>query len=290
MKITWLIEKDLFPEYENILIDEINKSGNRSLLLDYDPTSTNIVKYLEKNINPKEPFIFYGSLQLGRRINKLPYYPSIYLTVDNYETYKYYGYFGNDLLNSDYLLISLNDAIRNKEKIIPQFNNDTNKLFLRPSNGFKSFAGQTISIDNFDYDFDILCKSYGGLDMETLVMFSSVKDIDEEYRFIVVSNEIITGSIYFDVENKGTFDPHYNKTIDITSREYEELMLYTIEQKNKYQPDNAFTIDICRLSNGEYKVIEINSLCCASLYGADYNRIVNSMNQLIIDDFNDVYL
>lgn len=293
-KITWVIEKGLFPEYENKLINEIRKSGNYSFIID-DNKHYNEIEFqdmMDEQFLASDIVMFYGSLQLGRRMLRNSYYPGIYLTLPNYETYRYYSSFGNELLNSDYIMFPLNDVMRNLDIVRNRFpiSHDKNhELFIRPTNGFKSFAGQMISIHNFTNEFDLLCKSYGGLSMDDLVILSSSKNIAEEYRFVIVDGEVITGSIYFDSENIGTHDPHYDKVINLIDDKHSGLLEYVNSVKNNYIPDKSFTLDITKLQDGTYKVIEINSFCCASLYGCDLSLVVEAMNKLILSDYNDIY-
>ena len=121
------------------------------------------------------------------------------MTIDYYECYMYYGYYGNHLLNSNYLMMGLNDVLRNREKIQQQFGGK--RFFIRPSNGYKTFAGQTMSFDNIIQEMDVLMKSYGGIDQSTLIFLSPEQKLIEEYRFIVVDGEVVSGSLYFDKEN-----------------------------------------------------------------------------------------
>ena len=78
----------------------INKnSGNEVVLIDYNPLDFDLDKFLMKKFKDEDIVLFYGSLQLGRKILKTKYYPGIYLTLDNYETYSYYHAFGDEILN-----------------------------------------------------------------------------------------------------------------------------------------------------------------------------------------------
>jgi hypothetical protein len=288
--LTWVIEKDLFPEYEAILVEEIKKSGHSAILLDYDRQNFNLKKWTEHHIDNGMPVIFYGSLQVGQQFNKLSYYPGTYLTPEQYLTYNYYHYYGYNLLNNDYVLYPLNDIKNKLNNIIYHFKlNQSQKLFIRPIDGIKTFAGQLLPLSNFIQEFDILCNSYGGLDMNTLCLLSTEKEIVEEYRFVIINNELVTGSMYFDENNIGSFKPYFNKEVNITSRENEELVLFVLAQKNKYQPDKAFTMDICKLKDERYKIMEINSLTSAALYGVNYSKVVEKLNELVLEDYNDVY-
>jgi hypothetical protein len=183
-------------------------------------------------------------------------------------------------------MMGLNDVIRNKEKIFSYFdkyNHGHGKIFIRPSDGFKSFAGQLLSYDNFEQEFSVLTQSYGGINMDSIVLISGLKNILEEYRFVIVNGKVISGTTYFDSENVGTLNPHYNKICTD-----ENAIKFVNDVVKLYQPDKAFTIDVCK-SDGEYKLLEIGSFNCASMYGNDYDKIVNSINELAINEYNDLF-
>jgi len=279
-KVNWIIDKYIFEDYEDKLATAILNSGSNLLFYD-DLMSITIGEFLiKKKLTESDIIFFHGSLQHGRRVNKLPYYPGIYLTLENYECYKYYGYFGDNLLNSNYKMMGLNDVLRNKGRIFGDFGTDS--IFIRPSDGFKSFPGQTLPFKNFDQEFNILTKSYGGLETDILSVVSPVKDIVEEYRFIVIDGKVISGSLYMDRNNRKEWKAYYDKIC-----EDQKAFDFAVEMSKIYQPDRMYTIDVCKLSNDEYKMIELNSFCCASMYGNDYDKVVNAVNELCISDFND---
>lgn len=281
-KINWIIEKYLFEEYEENLVQTIKDSGMNIILFDNMPRFDNIQDYIKNKFTEKDIVIMHGSLQMGKRMLRTPAYPGVFLELDNYECFNYYGHYGNNLLNSEYVMMGLNDVLRNKNKIFDIFN--TNSLFIRPSNGYKSFTGQTIKKENFDTDFNILIKSYGGLDMNTLVLLAPTQEIEEEWRFIIINGKVISGSLYMDSDNRTEWKAYYNKLCDDKlAYSFAELMV------ELYQPDKAYTLDICKMKKGGYRLIEINSFCCASWYGNDLNKIVESVNELCITEFNDVY-
>ena len=282
-RVNWIIEKYIFDQYEDKLVHAIKTSGMNVIV--YDDTEdrfSDFTEYVNKKFTQDDIVMMHGSLQLGRRMLKASAYPGIFLTLDNYECYNYYGYYGAPLLNSKYMMMGLNDVLRNEDNIFEVFGTD--KVFIRPSNGYKTFTGQVLSKDNFKEEFDTLTKSYGGLDMNTLVLFAPPQDIDEEWRFIVVDGVVVSGSLYMDSKNRPTWEAYYDKPC-------ENPMAYSFARicAEIYQPDKAFTIDVCRLKDGSFKMIEINSLCCASWYGNDFNKVINAMNRLCIKEYEDVY-
>ena len=286
---TWIIEKYIFDEYEDRLVNAIKDSGSKVMFYDeLNNRDKNLNQFLNDNLTIDDIVIFHGSLQLGRQISRMPYYPAVFMNIDNYECYKYYGHYGTHLLNSDYLMMGLNDVVRNRPLIKKTLIENSlwnrgkeNKIFIRPSNGYKSFAGQLISFDNLEREIDILKKSYGGVDPETLVLLSKTQNITEEYRFIVVDGKVITGSLYMDCANRESLIPYYKFTIG----EDDESFKYAQRIVDIYQPDKAYTIDICMVDNGDYhmfKLLEINSFNCASMYGASYEKVVEAINNLAV--------
>jgi hypothetical protein len=190
--------------------------------------------------------------------------------------------YGYHLLNEDYLMFGFNDLIRNKDKIIKYF--DSFEIFIRPSNGYKTFAGQVINYSNFESELKNI-KRYIGED-NPLVLVSKCFKILEEYRFIIVEGEVVSGAKYFDKYNMGTFEPYYNKPCvhdDI------ELIEYASNLAKLYQPDKAFTMDICKTYSG-YRLLEINSFNCASMYGNNYSTVVEAINKLAIKEYNELFL
>jgi hypothetical protein len=281
MKVRWLIEKYLFEEYENQLKQLVIDSGNLCTIIDDTNIFFDFNKKIKDKYTEKECIIFYGSLQLGRQIwEKTNLIPGIFLTIDNYECFKYYGYYGNDLINSNYIMLGLNDLNRRKNEIFNYFKSD--KIFIRPSNGYKSFPGQLLSLKNWDEDLHLLFSSYSGLDMDQLILISNYQKIIEENRFVVINkndgNHIIGGCKY-SINGELIKDYQYDKNSYLNAHKF----------INNYTPDKAFTIDIAKMDNGEYKILEIGSFCCAGLYNIKLENIVKEINELCIYEFNDFY-
>lgn len=142
-KVNWVIEKYIFEDYDQKLKDAILKSGHNVLFYD-DVIYENLTEFFNKkfdcNIFPNPIIIFYGSFQNAKQMNKYTFYPGIYLTLPNYECFKYYGLFGDYLLNSNYFMMGLNDVLRNKDKIFNTF--ETDEIFIRPSDGFEKIKQQ----------------------------------------------------------------------------------------------------------------------------------------------------
>jgi hypothetical protein len=289
MKVNWIIEKYMFEEYEQQLVDTIKNSGHNALVVDDTHWKFDFDRDIKSKFTEDQCVLFYGSLQRGRQLwCDTNFVPGVFLTIDNYECFKYYGYYGDELVNSHYTLLGLNDVFRNKEKLFEilheaHWTHLTNsKIFIRPSNGYKTFTGQLLSWKNFDEEFSVFCKSYGGLDMNQLVLIAPEQRVREENRFIIINengkNRIVDGNKYM-VDREVITE----RIVD------EEAWKYAETVKDNYTPDKAFTIDIAKLDDGTYKVLEIGSFCCAGWYNINLEKVVNQMNNLCINEYNDYY-
>ena len=127
-------------------------------------------------------------------------------------------------------------------------------------------------------------KSYGGMiDPDTLAVLSPARVIEEEYRFIVVDGVVVSGALYMDRKSRNDWKAYYDRPC-----EDQGAFDFAVDMSKIYQPDRAYTIDVCKLTDGRYKLIELNSFCCASMYGNDYDKVVKAVNELCISDFYDV--
>lgn len=272
--IKWLIDKNVFIENEDKLQTSIINSGNEIYFYERNYEES-FADYVKNNFNENDILIFYGSLQHSAQISKLPVYPSVFITFDNYECYKYYSKFGEYLLNNKYLLLGYDDILRNISNIKYYFNNlyEIDKIFIRSSDGIKSIPGQIVNINE-------ICKLKFD---NVLTLISDVKEITEEYRFVVVDGKLITGCKYLDEFNMKTLEPYYDKICD-----EQDVIDFATKMIDLYQPDKAYTIDICRCDN-KLKILEINSFNSASLYGCDLNLVVKNINELAIKEYNELF-
>jgi len=280
MKVNWIFEKYLFEEYENQLVSTIKNSGQNCYLLDDSYWDFDFDRSVKEKYKEEDCVIFYGSLNLGQRLwRETNFIPGIFLTIENYECYKYYSYYGDKLVNSEYMLLGINDVKRMNKMFFDKFGSD--EMFIRPSNGYKTFTGQLLSKKNFEYEFDIFMKTYF-IEDNQLVLIAPKQNVREENRFIIINengiNRIVDGNKYMIDREVLT-----ERIVD------EEAWKYCESVINNYTPDKAFTIDIAKMDDGIYKVLEIGSFCCAGWYNMDLGKVVKEINNLCITEYNDYF-
>jgi hypothetical protein len=276
MHTTWLLEKGVFKEDLGPLIDEIKRQGHECQTVSYIPFKSGTYNLFDD----KDCVICYGSLNLMRQLSReKKWVPGPFLNLPNYECTTYYSYFGKYLLNSDYIMLPFVELNRRKVEVFNYFGGN---CFIRPSTGFKSFTGEVFSLEGWDKDIEWIKDR---VSPESMIIISSAKNIDAEYRFVVANKKIISGSKY-----------KTNGELDIVSIAESHLFVGMTEalikareiSEEKWEPDKTYVIDIGEY-NGEMYLIEINSFSCSGLYACELEPIVKTISELAINEWKEVW-
>ena len=273
MKPKWLLEKEVFEESED-MEKEIRSQG-----MD--------VRYIE-SLDPYKGKIFdnqiescvivRGSLNIVRELQrKQPQWiPGGWCDLDNFKCSKYYAYYGEHLINKDYIMLPLQEALRQKDFLLKTFGKD-GRIFVRPDSGFKPFTGKLLKADEINlkgFEHGFYYK-----DTSILVVISSPKNIQAEWRFVVAEKEIISGCIY------------QSQDIDIKEAESFTNVARDFAKKivlKDWQPEIIYTIDIC-LSDKKLYVLELNAFSTSGLYVCDLKPIIKKASELAIMEWNEFY-
>jgi hypothetical protein len=259
-KVTWFLEEDVFEENLEPLKNEIVRQGFGLKSTGYVPFGSD--SYL-KDFSKDDCIIFYGSLNLARRLllEKMNVHPYVYCTLWNYECKKYYAYLGKFLLNANYIMLPYSELKRNKDFLFEKLGQD-GAFFVRPSAGDKPFTGQLVCQETFDKDYERL----GFYDVlpECLVVVAEPRNIINEWRFVVVKGKIVASS-------------PYKKSESVPN---EALKLAEEVISTGYEPDLAWTVDVCQTTSGAYFLLEINSFSCSGLYQCDKEAIVREVSRV----------
>jgi hypothetical protein len=109
-------------------------------------------------------------------------------------------------------------------------------------------------------------------------MISPPKKINKEFRVIVGNGEIIDYSQYME-ENE----------VNICHKIDEGALKLSLEiSKLEWQPDSVYICDIS-LSDGEYKLIEINAFSTSGLYEYNLKKVIREVSIIALNDFNNVF-
>ena len=274
MKAKWVIEVLNDIEDTERLITSLEGYSTEYKRIKYIPFSDE-----NYDIYPEEDcVIFYGSLNLAAQLKrKKKWVPGVYCNLDNMKCSTYYSHFGKYLLNSDYTMLPIMEFQRRKEELFKQYGVD-NHIFLRPDVGNKILNGEVWSIDDVNVEKKALIRYFNGDLDKVLVVISSPKIIDCEWRYVIVDREVVTWS-------------QYKENGRISKSPYGNIKALTLADniaKEEWQPDICYTVDIAK-SNDEIRLLEINSFSCSGLYDCDMDLIVKEVSKAAEKEWDEYF-
>lgn len=284
MKCKWLLDSHMLDSaYHADLKDVCHSLGIEFQVVKYIPLSTTYkVAPFEETIrfNENDCVVAYGSIEFLKGIgyyNK-NFVPSYYMSEKNLKCSSYLPNIPTEyLLNGEYIMLPYGEFKKRKENVFNLMN--TNKLFIRPDSGLKTFAGTTIHVDDFDYEINTLEKLTAVLD-DTIILISNIQPIKKEYRIVIGDRRVIASSQY----------KHYDTVEMIEGAPEGAINLANKITELEWQPDTAYTVDVAELKDGSFKIIELNSFSCAGLYACNLTDVVREISAIAekeYQEFND---
>lgn len=260
-------------------------SSDARLIAALDKTNCGYINYRDRRIDFSDDFIedeciiCRGSIQFVSEIQrKCKWIPGTYYTKEKYLCSSYYPYFGEHLLNSDYIILPFGDLTRRKEWIFDTLGEDRT-IFLRPNSGGKVFTGTLINKETFEKDIHLLGPY--NIDKGELCVVSRPYNLTIENRYVVVKNKVITGSSYRDEKNR-IIENH----VPLVDFDWIQGILDEV----RYEPDPAWVVDTCITKGGKQAILEINSFSCSGLYGCDMDKVVKAVNEVALEEWGEYHV
>lgn len=239
--ITWLLQP---------VKVERDKMEHLMYLLEKADIPYHIVYPLEGQIlnSDKTPFVFQdntqyfvcGSYPLTRLVAQVQ--PSAVFSLEDYTFQSWWDIFGKENFVNDSAVICQAKDINWIEE----------EYFVRPLHDTKSFNGGIYNSNTLKFDGE--------------VVYAPLKHISREYRFFVIDNEIVTGSLYKVNGRLETSD-----IIDNNALEFAKEMV------KKFK--GSYVLDVAN-ANNEYKIMEFNCLNAAGFYDINLYKLV-----LAVEDY-----
>ena len=276
MNVGWIIDGDMFPHYRDDLIAAI-KSQGQSVKLVHAPSPP--FRWDDAGCSYRETFpsdhcvVSHGDIELVTKIyQENRWRPGAFATIENYFCSSYINHLGDFWINRDYAMLPFGDLKRRQQFLFDTFGIDGH-IFVRPDSPLKLFTGQTASFDSFDADLEYM--GFYDFPVQSMVVVSTPKTIQREWRFVVADKKIISGCEYCEngkFESKLGFDKKAKKLASkIASFEY--------------SPDPVWIIDICETENGECHLLEIGGFSFADLYACDKAEIVKAVSAVALSQW-----
>lgn len=197
---------------------------------------------------PDTDFVFRGGIQLGRRLKRL--YPkcTTWLYDNVYDCNAYLPSLGDSALNNPHVFCEAGTLSLLLATL------DENNVFIKQNSGYKTFTGEIYSNVR-----DEVAKLFP----HELLLLAPIRRIGPEWRFVISDMKVLTFSPYLDI----TGEPPISFV--------EETLQKMVE------PAPMWTLDVCRLTSGEPKVVEINSLLTAGWYSSDRRLIIDELKKVL---------
>lgn len=241
--LTWAIQRG--QKDSDLFVHACIANNVTYKLFDYKPFSKEIPTSLlsEKNL------MFYGSVGLCEALEAYDLWSPGVISIDTNWIQHPKCLNGNQLF---------------KLRDVPTWCN-FNQLFIRPAKDTKLFSGQIMSriqLSNWIKDLE-----EKGLEqiLDTVVLVSTVKTVEHEWRCFIVNGKFITGS-------------HYSSLGQLAvSSEVPETVISFVEQHKFNYP--VYCIDVCSLyRNDELFIIELNGFNSCGVYASDVETLVKEIS------------
>jgi hypothetical protein len=283
MKI--LFESDLFePDYFQDWVDACEKHD-----VEYKTTKMsdgNLFHAFEE----EDVFVF-GSIQFMIHLEENPFDYDLQtgkiwnianpVTWRNYECTSYYPSLAKYMLNTPYSMIPFGDLDRLQDHLFEVYgNNDC--IFIRPNDGVKTFTGTVLArtVMNRKRSMDLMGFNEEEVKSNDLCVISEPRNIIREWRFVVINDKVVTGSLYKERSSPSQLSINM-ENIDFDGKNATSSTINSFALAHRvaqdYHPDDHYTVDICETKDGEFHLLEIGSLGCAGLYACDRERIVEEL-------------
>lgn len=267
----WIVE-DVHNKVDTLrLIDACIKNSVKFTVLTVEEILT--LSNTHVSILKKNPVIFYGSLHFCRVAEKYDLIPGIQIDYEATKCHKYLPTIRARTIHTKYGFHTLDQLIYNSDMLFEMYGDE---IFIKPNISTKAFSGQVITKENIDS----LIHEVIHLNDDTLCLLSSANKnkTENEYRFFVTNNKIITATQYQPIIYPVVPDGAYDFV-----KQVQPFFFNLSNFKSPYE--QIFSIDVCEMKDGSFKVVEIGGFNCAGLYDIDYDKLVEYNTELAIEEF-----
>jgi hypothetical protein len=251
----WVVQNNLF-----------NERGFHALMgaLEHGDIPHTLVKVIpfgggiEPSVEVTGPVMVMGSLTLTRYARERGWTPGAFLN-DNFDFRVWQRHLGRHLLNAGATVHRFADVPR-----------QPGPFFIRPCLDDKAFSGMVTTWEDFVgwREKALALEEYVNVTPDTPVAVSEPKEIQREYRMVVVDGRVVTGTRYKLGERV------------VGSAEVEpEVYAFTQRMADLWSPDRAYVLDVF-MHGGALYVGEINNLNSAGFYAYDVGKMVAAIEAM----------
>jgi hypothetical protein len=259
MTVTWILESNVFAETcFDRMVAHLQGNSIPHHIIRVIPVLHEIAGKVPDVTNPA---VVYGSIGTQKLTVDHGWSPGVW-TNEGFSESALRARLGEHYLNHDLVCC----AFRNAPK--------TGQFFMKPDNDTKEFAGTVIRGEECNAWAKRLAKMgyFEGNILDLSVVISTVKNIGEEWRVVIVDGEPVAASCY----------KQDGKTV-ATEGAPTDVMNFAYMMAGFFSPADVFVMDICRSRDNEYllQVIEYNTFNSAGLYECDVGAVIDAINAML---------
>jgi hypothetical protein len=254
-KLTWIIQSNVSSEHDK-WFDALQRTGSVYKPIKVIPFSDDL-----EDIEVSTPYaIAHGTTSLMKNSHKKPWNPGIFFNPENFKPSVWREKYGTHFVNYAGTMSKLKDV---------HFLPFAELMFLRPDGDFKDFSGSLVSKDGLKKFIDEV--NIGGcmFDENLEVYLAPLSDIVHEWRTFVIDGKVVAASKY-----------KLRTMLDKKSGAPQEVFDFAAKMVELWNPEKAYVMDICQLSNGEYKFLELNCFNASGVYLAPIDPIILAVEAL----------
>lgn len=271
MKPRWIIDPAGAGDQGNVnkIIYTIQELGLEVITHTYKPFGgTNYEEFYKT----PAPTIFYGSLNYCRDAQKRKpaiWHPFAWNDWNSLRCQSYYAYWGKFLMSPDYGFYPYGELSRLQSFLYNTYNNEE-RIFIKPDENDKLFTGLLVAKDRLD-DWMKIEETYGDINPASLCVIAKPVKISAEYRFIIANRKVLTGSQYRADNAFEVYAQYPDEAAEFAEK---------VVNSTKWQPHPIYVMDIAKMINGEFRLIEIGSVNCAGYYACNIRNIIEKMTEI----------
>lgn len=294
--IKYLIENNVFPpEVTQEIIDALKKENIDHLLINDESSENSIEGLVEMADSIENNFIVpYGSVGFIEGIKTAC--EGVWYDQDKLSWGALSANWSKHLLNREHFITTIGDLASRHQYFYDILGDDkhfagagTRTMFIKPFHNNKCFNAMILSEITADSTLSRFINDdrfFDRVDKETLVIVARPKTIDNEWRLFIAGKEIIGTTQY----NKNK-EKHYEEGCPEEVKDFVKDVLpwkcmfggITGNQdwmKQNWQPDWAFSLDICE-SNEKLYVMETGCINCSDMYDMNKQEVFRKLTDAL---------
>ena len=270
--IKWLFERNVFDDGNPERMTKLVRSNGMPCA----EVAFECVDGNEQELRPAKPLMFrddepvmvYGSMNLMKWLLRKQKWPQLaWYNFPRMRCQSYYAHWGSHLLQRQYAFLPLAEIERRKDWVFQTFGRNA-CVFIRPDDNAKSFGGGVVRYDQFDEWYKLANFYNPGPDC--LAVVSMPETMHAEWRFVIGQRRVGTGSQYRRDGKEEVLAGFASEAAAFAE---------SVTSANDFDPHPMYAMDIASTDDG-YRLIEIGSVCCASLYSCDLTKVVAAILEI----------